>query len=78
MDRCGKDVRYVIDYYDGGMVDNDYKFALLDVRPAMDSFGNAWDRMRVMYMRWKYTILDMIQGTTNDSPNTAADGKVDH
>uniref|UniRef100_A0A182W163 holocytochrome-c synthase n=1 Tax=Anopheles minimus TaxID=112268 RepID=A0A182W163_9DIPT len=45
VDRCGKDVRYVIDYYDGGMVDEKYKFALLDVRPAMDSFENVWDPM---------------------------------
>lgn len=54
IDRCGKDVRYIIDYYDGGVVDNEYKFAILDVRPAMDSFENIWDRMRVAYMRWKY------------------------
>lgn len=54
IDRCGKDVRYVIDYYDGGVVDPNYKFALLDVRPAMDSFENIWDRMKVTYMRWKY------------------------
>lgn len=54
VDRCGKDVRYVIDYYDGGAVDPAYKFALLDVRPAMDSFENVWDRMKVAYMRWKY------------------------
>lgn len=55
IDRCGKDVRYVIDYYDGGSVDPAYKFALLDVRPAMDSVGNVWDRMKVAYMRWKYS-----------------------
>lgn len=36
VDRCGKEVRYVIDYYDGGEVNNKYEFALLDVRPAMD------------------------------------------
>ncbi|CAG9833971.1 unnamed protein product [Diabrotica balteata] len=36
VDRCGKDVRYVIDYYDGGDCDDKYRFALLDVRPAMD------------------------------------------
>jgi cytochrome c heme-lyase len=54
VDRCGKDVRYVIDYYDGGIVDDKYKFALLDVRPAMDSAENVWDRMKVAYMRWKY------------------------
>ncbi|CAL7942649.1 unnamed protein product [Xylocopa violacea] len=54
IDRCGKDVRYVIDYYDGGMVDERFTFALLDVRPAMDSLENIWDRMRVAWLRWKY------------------------
>lgn len=54
VDRCGKEVRYVIDYYDGGTMDPHYRFALLDVRPAMDSFENLWDRMKV-YMRWKYS-----------------------
>ncbi|KAJ8732643.1 hypothetical protein PYW07_015242 [Mythimna separata] len=57
VDRCGKDVRYVIDYYDGGEVDNKYQFALLDVRPALDSFDNAWDRMKVMYMRYRYELI---------------------
>ncbi|XP_055586363.1 holocytochrome c-type synthase [Uranotaenia lowii] len=56
VDRCGKDVRYIIDYYDGGIVDDKYKFALLDVRPAMDSFENMWDRMKVTYMRWKFEL----------------------
>uniref|UniRef100_A0A0K8TST9 Holocytochrome c-type synthase n=1 Tax=Tabanus bromius TaxID=304241 RepID=A0A0K8TST9_TABBR len=67
IDRCGKDVRYVIDYYDGGIVDNDYKFALLDVRPAMDSFDNVWDRMRVAYMRWKYEFQEKMSGTKEES-----------
>ncbi|KAL3267808.1 hypothetical protein HHI36_006940 [Cryptolaemus montrouzieri] len=55
VDRCGKEVRYVIDYYDGGPVDSDYKFAILDVRPAMDSFENIWDRMKVTWWRWMYS-----------------------
>ncbi|XP_049288582.1 holocytochrome c-type synthase [Anopheles funestus] len=65
IDRCGKDVRYVIDYYDGGMVDEKYKFALLDVRPAMDSFENVWDRMKVAYMRWKFELEDKLKELTN-------------
>nr|CAG4651292.1 EOG090X0CJG [Simocephalus serrulatus]SVE94474.1 EOG090X0CJG [Simocephalus serrulatus] len=55
IDRCGKEVRYVIDYYDGGKVSEDYKFALLDVRPAMDSWENCWDRMKVCWWRWNYS-----------------------
>lgn len=54
VDRCGKEVRYVIDYYDGGSPDDKYRFALLDVRPALDSPGNMWDRVKVCCMRWKY------------------------
>jgi cytochrome c heme-lyase len=55
VDRCGKQVRYIIDYYDGGDVNpNDYKFAILDVRPAVDSFGAVWDRMKVAWWRWRY------------------------
>lgn len=55
IDRCGKEVRYVIDYYDGGEVHADYKFALLDVRPAMDSWENCWDRMKVAWWRFRYS-----------------------
>ncbi|XP_055643048.1 holocytochrome c-type synthase [Toxorhynchites rutilus septentrionalis] len=61
IDRCGKDVRYIIDYYDGGMVDDKYRFALLDVRPAMDSAENIWDRMKVFYMRWRIELEEKIK-----------------
>ncbi|VDP92281.1 unnamed protein product [Echinostoma caproni] len=53
VDRCGRDVRYVIDYYDGGSVNEHGQFALLDVRPALDSFEACWDRARVAWMRFK-------------------------
>lgn len=46
VDRCGQQVRYVIDYYSqsegGGAVGG----LFLDVRPALDSPGAAWDRLR--------------------------------
>lgn len=57
VDRCGTDVRYIIDYYDGGDVDNKYEFAILDVRPAIDSLDNVWDRMKVMYLRYRYDLI---------------------
>ncbi|XP_044288402.1 holocytochrome c-type synthase isoform X2 [Varanus komodoensis] len=52
VDRCGTEVRYVIDYYDGGEVDKNYQFTILDVRPAFDSFSAVWDRMKVAWWRW--------------------------
>ncbi|CAK8689126.1 unnamed protein product [Clavelina lepadiformis] len=68
VDRCGKHVRYIIDYYDGGKVDPDtQEFTLLDVRPAFDSFGAVWDRMKACYMRW-----------TNFNPTMGANSRVYH
>lgn len=54
VDRCGKEVRYVIDYYDGGFLEETGNFALLDVRPALDSFEALWDRMKATYWRWTH------------------------
>ena len=52
MDRCGKEVRYVIDYYDGDINKDTYEFSILDVRPAFDSMDAVWDRMKVAWWRW--------------------------
>lgn len=53
-------MRYVIDYYDGSMMDDKYRFALLDVRPAMDSVGSIYDRSRVCLMRWKMEAMEKL------------------
>jgi len=53
VDRNGKEVRYIIDYYDGGEVAKDYRFTILDVRPAFDSVEAWWDRSRVTWWRWR-------------------------
>ncbi|CAG5132712.1 unnamed protein product [Candidula unifasciata] len=52
IDRNGKDVRYIIDYYDGGKFNGNFEFALLDVRPALDSFEAFWDRLSVAIWKW--------------------------
>ncbi|KAJ8010444.1 hypothetical protein DPEC_G00075140 [Dallia pectoralis] len=52
VDRCGKEVRYVIDYYDGEVNKDTYQFSILDVRPAFDSVDAIWDRMKVAWWRW--------------------------
>ncbi|KAK6054746.1 cytochrome c/c1 heme lyase [Cooperia oncophora] len=76
VDRCGvKEVQYVIDYYDGGSVDPRSKlFTILDVRPALNDFGNIWDRMVVAYWRFKFDVLGMtpklpIPPTEDDVPH---------
>jgi hypothetical protein len=37
-----------------------YQFTLLDVRPALDSFGAFWDRMKVAGLRWRVGLEDKI------------------
>ncbi|GFS05287.1 cytochrome c heme lyase [Elysia marginata] len=58
VDRNGKEVRYIIDYYDGGKVNKDYEFALLDVRPALDSFEAVKDRVKVAVWRWTVALQE--------------------
>ncbi|CAB4066727.1 HCCS [Lepeophtheirus salmonis] len=59
VDRCGRNVRYIIDYYDSGEIDaKSHKFAILDVRPALDSPTAAWDRMKVAWWRWRYAPVE--------------------
>jgi cytochrome c heme-lyase len=52
VDRCGEDVRYIIDYYDGGEVKKNGEFTVLDVRPALDSFSAFKDRLKATWLRW--------------------------
>jgi len=50
VDRCGKEVRYVIDYYRHYSTDNSpnkYQVAILGVRPALNSLEALWDRSKV-------------------------------
>lgn len=79
VDRNGKEVRYIIDYYDGGKVDqSNYQFTLLDVRPALDSFQAFSDRMRVWYWR---TMAERSPATPDagravpHGPSTSSDGR---
>jgi cytochrome c heme-lyase len=48
VDRCGKQIRYVIDYYDDPRAENELDLTL-DTRPALDSFSNLWDRIRFRF-----------------------------
>jgi len=57
VDRCGKEIRYVIDYYaipDGTFdEDGDPNFEYtIDARPAPTLLG-MWDRLRMATLRWR-------------------------
>lgn len=44
VDRCGEQVRYVIDFYAGSPIPGKPASFYLDVRPALDSFVSFKDR----------------------------------
>ena len=58
VDRCGKEVRYIIDFYAGQEeeqgVPSGMKAAAIhiDARPALDSPGAAYDRLRMQFRQW--------------------------
>ena len=52
VDRCGKEVRYIIDFYQGPPPPQGSGAAVsmfLDARPALDSWGALVDRVRVQF-----------------------------
>lgn len=53
VDRCGQEVRYVIDYYSAGKDEHGMPVFSVDVRPAMDSFGSLIDRVRMAWRSFK-------------------------
>ncbi|TGZ58142.1 hypothetical protein CRM22_009756 [Opisthorchis felineus] len=69
VDRCGRDVRYVIDYYDGGPADKHGRFTLLDVRPALDSVEAVYDRARVAWMRFRSPEPPAPRDPSSDNPS---------
>ena len=72
VDRCGTKVRYVIDYYDSDKEDIAAgKAALLDVRPALDSFSALRDRAKVSYWRWSGNAPQIITQAKNSAELTA-------
>ena len=62
VDRCGREVRYIIDFYNGSPSATAGSMGMdlpgmppaihLDVRPALDSPGAAWDRIRMQWRQW--------------------------
>lgn len=57
IEREGKEVRYVIDFYSGQPEPGRPLAVYLDVRPALDSVENAVDRLR---WQFKESILPLL------------------
>ena len=49
IDRCGKEVRYVIDYYEGHPEADGSPTMHADVRPALDSMESVMDRAKMSW-----------------------------
>ncbi|SOS79800.1 cytochrome c heme lyase, putative [Plasmodium sp. gorilla clade G1] len=53
VNRCGTQVKYILDYYNDESI-NDDKNIYIDVRPAMNSFSNVWDRLRYPFYEFYF------------------------
>jgi len=51
VDRCGQEVRYIIDFYNAAPMPNMTTALHLDVRPALDSPSLLWERLRMQF-KW--------------------------
>ncbi|CRH02668.1 cytochrome c heme lyase, putative [Plasmodium relictum] len=56
IDRCGTQIKYIIDYYNDESI-NDDKNIYIDVRPAMDSLSNIWDRVRYPFYEFYFKYI---------------------
>lgn len=52
VDRCGKEVRYVIDFYRGRQIDGIPASFYIDARPALDSVEALKDRVKMSFHEW--------------------------
>lgn len=70
----------IIDYYDSEKLDHDsLTFTILDVRPAFDSVGAAWDRTRAAWWRWTVRdTYDKTEATTRDELIKTAKRELDN
>lgn len=74
IDRCGKqDVRYIIDYYYREHTQGDEDPIELHVRPALDSAGAAWDRIRAGAYAFRSALFPG-QAAGGGSPATDSSG----
>mmetsp|Transcript_18092 Transcript_18092/g.30205 ORF Transcript_18092/g.30205 Transcript_18092/m.30205 type:complete len:258 (-) Transcript_18092:342-1115(-) len=49
--RCGKEVRYLIDFYQGKPTPSKPVAMHIDARPAADDFSGVWQRLRMPFTR---------------------------
>lgn len=67
VDRGGREVRYVIDYYDAPNDEDGNGVFYLDIRPALDSPSAAYTRIK----KWTSETWAKAAGTTGEAPTMA-------
>jgi cytochrome c heme-lyase len=51
VERCGKEVSYLIDFYQGRQSGGKPVAMHIDARPAADDLSGAWQRVRMQFQR---------------------------
>lgn len=70
--RCGKEVRYVIDYYEAPEETPGVPVFHLDVRPAMDDFGSIMTRFKVAAKEKWDQWFPSDEPSSSATPNTSS------
>lgn len=68
VDRCGRQIRYVLDYYVAPPDEEGNPVFNVDVRPALDSFESVWDRIRMNVREFR----DLWQSTNTSSTSSSS------
>lgn len=66
VDRCGKEVRYVIDFYNSKPAFGIPIAMYMDVRPALDQSQNVWDRL-MMQANWMFSLRWLKDSSTSSA-----------
>lgn len=68
VDRCGTQIRYIIDYHHGFAQSQPY---IIDCRPDLKRFSNMMDRFTIQYRTFKYKHFHKTAPQEASTPNAA-------
>lgn len=51
VDRCGTNIRYIVDFYDGQPTPSSPISMFVDARPALEAPSAIWDRLRMSWLK---------------------------
>lgn len=72
VDRCGKQVRYVVDFYRGKQIEGSPASFHIDARPALDSLEAVKERMMMAFSEWFGSSSSSSTTATTETPSSSS------